>query len=90
MGWPELLQDMTARLAASRRLLREGGPPPAPLVLPADLDPLPADLVAQAQAVLADTLQVEADVAQARDRLRRGLRRSSPDVTSPAYVDLRA
>jgi len=88
--WADVLADMERRIEAAERALRHGGAPPAPFFLPADLGPLPADLVARARSIQYDTTRVTAQVAAARDLVAAALCRPQERASQPpAYIDAR-
>jgi hypothetical protein len=79
---------MDARLADVDRELRAGGPPVAPLALPADLGPLPADLRDRAERTLRQTRAKQAQAEAARDGIADVLRQARVPSREPAaYLD---
>ena len=92
MKWADLLDDMEARLGAHARALREGTSPPEGVVVPRDIEPLPAELVHRARRLLEATGQMEAEVEARRDALSEALTRAARSETREpaAYVDARA
>jgi hypothetical protein len=90
--WPELLDDMEERLAAHGRALDAGALAPEPLYVTPDDGPLPAELRARAEQVLAATRALEAEVEHRRDAVLWALRRTaaSETRTPAAYIDAHA
>jgi len=90
--WPDLLDEMEARLGAHARALRDGAAPPDPVVVPTDIGPLPVDLRERAERLLVDTRRMEAEVDRRRSALLDAQRRvARSDAREPAaYVDARA
>jgi hypothetical protein len=79
---------MEARLLDVDRELRGGGPAVTPLVLPADLGPLPADLRDRAVRTLRQTQAKQAQVEAARDGIADVLRQARVPSREPAaYLD---
>jgi hypothetical protein len=88
VGWPEVLDDMEDRLADVDRELSRGGPAVAPLALPADLGPLPADLRPRAVRALQQTRAMQARAEAAREGIAEALRRGRTASREPAaYLD---
>ena len=91
-AWARVLDQMEAGLAEHHRALLEGGEHPGPVVVPEGIGPLPVTLRARAEAVLAATRRMEAEVEIHRDALRGALRRRAhvEGREAAAYVDARA
>ena len=98
MTWAELLDEMEARLHASRGALAGNAAPPAPLSPPDDLGPLPDELRPRAVLVLSATRALEAEVtahqylvAEHLQALQQVLAHTSVEERPPSvYVNVKA
>lgn len=90
MDWPELLEEMEARLAATERTLLEGASPPSRIVIHPGMPPLPEELRERAMKVLDETQRLASRVRAARDRLSSARLHSLTRARVPsAFVDTR-
>lgn len=90
MAWPELLEEMEARLDAIAAYLSGSGPLPPPSAGEADHGPLPPELEDRAEALLRSTLAMEAAVASALASVGTAIAIAARSRPVPVYVDRRA
>ena len=90
-GWTTALDAFEARLAAQRAALDEHDPDVAPFIPPADLGPLPVELLSRAQDLLGRARALEHDLATRVAAAGAAVADAAPRAAaaSPAFLDTR-